>query len=164
MLADAGWQVLVLEATAEPGGSVRTAELTAPGYRSDLCSAFYPLAVASPAIRELGLESYGLGWRHAPAVLAHVFPDGRHAMISRDIERTAASVAAFAPQDADAWRGEFALLAAGARRPARRAAAAVPAGAGRHPAAARAGRGRVAAAGADADPAGARARPRAVRR
>jgi phytoene dehydrogenase-like protein len=109
MLADAGWRVLVLEATAEPGGSVRTAELTAPGYRSDLCSAFYPLAVASPAIRELGLESYGLRWRHAPAVLAHVFPDGRHAMISRDIERTAKSVAAFAPQDADAWRAEFAF-------------------------------------------------------
>jgi phytoene dehydrogenase-like protein len=109
MLADAGWRVHVLEATTEPGGSVRTAELTAPGYRSDLCSAFYPLAVASPAIRELGLESYGLRWRHAPAVLAHVFPDGRHATISRDVELTAKSVAAFAPRDADAWRAEFAF-------------------------------------------------------
>jgi phytoene dehydrogenase-like protein len=107
LLADAGWRVLVLEATETPGGSVRTAELT-PGYRSDLCSAFYPLAVASPAIRELGLESYGLRWRHAPAVLAHLFPDGRHATISRDLEVTAKSVAAFAPQDADAWRAEFA--------------------------------------------------------
>lgn len=108
LLADAGWRVLVLEATEAPGGSVRTAELTAPGYRADLCSAFFPLAAVSPAIRGLGLEGYGLRWRHAPAVLAHVFPDGRHAMISRDLDRTAASVAAFAPGDADAWRAEFA--------------------------------------------------------
>lgn len=108
VLADAGWRVLVLEATGTPGGSVRTVELTAPGYRSDLCSAFYPLAAASPAMRALDLEDYGLRWRHAPAVLAHVFPDGRHATISRDLEATAASVASFAPQDALAWRAEFA--------------------------------------------------------
>jgi NAD(P)-binding Rossmann-like domain len=31
LLADAGWEVLVLEATGQPGGSVRTAALTAPG-------------------------------------------------------------------------------------------------------------------------------------
>ncbi len=109
MLADAGWRVLVLEATAEPGGAVRTAELAAPGYRSDLCSAFFPLAVASPAIRALDLERHGLRWRHAPAVLAHAFPDGRHAVLSRDVEATAASLAAFAPGDADAWRAEFAF-------------------------------------------------------
>ncbi|HWM03710.1 MAG TPA: NAD(P)/FAD-dependent oxidoreductase [Actinophytocola sp.] len=107
MLADAGWRVLVAEATGEPGGAVRTAEITAPGYRSDLCSAFYPLAVASPAIRELGLEHHGLRWRHAPAVLAHVFPDGRHVTLSRDLDVTAASLASFAPEDAAAWRAEF---------------------------------------------------------
>jgi phytoene dehydrogenase-like protein len=108
LLADAGWRVLVLEATATPGGSVRTAELTAPGFHSDLCSAFFPLAAVSPAIRALGLESYGLRWRHAPAVLAHVFPDGRHATISRDLDATAASLASFAPGDGHAWRAEFA--------------------------------------------------------
>ena len=52
MLADAGWDVVVLEAQAEPGGAVKSAELT-PGYVSDLYSAFYPLSVASPALREL---------------------------------------------------------------------------------------------------------------
>jgi NADPH-dependent 2,4-dienoyl-CoA reductase/sulfur reductase-like enzyme len=35
LLADAGWDVLVLEAQAEPGGAVKSAELT-PGYLSDL--------------------------------------------------------------------------------------------------------------------------------
>ncbi|HEY0447644.1 NAD(P)/FAD-dependent oxidoreductase [Actinophytocola sp.] len=108
VLADAGWRVLVAEAAEEPGGAVRSAEITAPGYLSDLCSAFYPLAAASPALLDLGLERYGLRWRHAPAVLAHVFPDGRHVSLSRDLDTTAASVATFAPEDADAWRAEFA--------------------------------------------------------
>jgi hypothetical protein len=38
LLSDAGWEVLVLEATGQPGGSVRTAELTAPGFHAT-CSA-----------------------------------------------------------------------------------------------------------------------------
>jgi hypothetical protein len=40
-LADVGWDVLVLETQAEPGGAVKSAELL-PGYVSDLYSAFYP--------------------------------------------------------------------------------------------------------------------------
>src|SRR5690606_18427219 len=47
VLADAGWSVLVLDAADEPGGAVRTAEVTAPGFRNDLFSAFYPLAARS---------------------------------------------------------------------------------------------------------------------
>ena len=103
-LADAGWSVTVLEANAEPGGAVRTAELTVPGFRNDLFSAFYPLAKASPAIRDLKLEDHGLVWRHAPLVLAHPMPDGRCAVISPDQALTEASVARFAPGDGEAWR------------------------------------------------------------
>jgi phytoene dehydrogenase-like protein len=109
MLADAGWRVLVCEATSAPGGAVASAELAAPGYVADLCSAFYPLAAASPALRSLRLEDHGLTWRHAPAVLAHVFPDGRHAVLTRDVDATARSVAEFAAADADAWHAEFAF-------------------------------------------------------
>jgi phytoene dehydrogenase-like protein len=108
MLADAGWEVLVCEATDAPGGAVASAELAAPGYVADLCSAFFPLSSASPALLAMDLEEHGLRWRHAPAVLAHVFPDGRHAVLSRDIETTAKSVASFAAADADAWHAEFA--------------------------------------------------------
>jgi phytoene dehydrogenase-like protein len=104
LLADAGWEVLVLEAEDEPGGAVRTAEVTAPGFRSDLCSAFYPLAAASPVIRGLGLERHGLRWSHAPDVLAHVLPDDRAVLLSRDLDRTARSLDAFAPGDGDRWR------------------------------------------------------------
>ena len=103
-LADAGWDVLVLEAQPAPGGAVRTEELTEPGFRHDVFSAFYPLAAASPHIRALGLEDHGLRWRRAEAAVAHAFDDGRAAALYRDPERTAASVAAFGPADRDAWR------------------------------------------------------------
>ncbi|GAB1692362.1 phytoene desaturase family protein [Krasilnikovia sp. M28-CT-15] len=106
LLADAGWDVLVWEATDSAGGAVRTAELSVPGFRHDLCSAFYPLGVASPVLRALDLESFGLAWRHAPAVLAHVLPDDRCALLSRDPAETAASVAAFDPRDAQVWLDE----------------------------------------------------------
>src|SRR2546423_9618861 len=110
VLADAGWEVLVLEATGQAGGSVSTAEL-APGYLTDVCSAFYPLGAGSPVLRELDLESYGLVWRHAPAVLAHVLPDDRCAVLHRDVDATAASLDAFSPGDGDQHTSELQSLA-----------------------------------------------------
>ncbi|QFZ18026.1 phytoene desaturase family protein [Saccharothrix syringae] len=107
VLADAGWDVLVLEAADEPGGAVRTAELTAPGFHHDLFSAFYPLGAASPVMAGLGLDRHGLKWRRAPEVLAYVLPDDRVALLSRDVDRTAESVESFGAGDGDAWRGEF---------------------------------------------------------
>ncbi len=108
LLADAGWQVVVLEAQPEPGGAVRSAQVTAPGFVSDLFSAFYPLGLASPVISRLGLADYGLRWRHAPLPLAHPFTDGRCAALSRDLAETAASVDAFHRGDGDAWRSLYA--------------------------------------------------------
>lgn len=104
LLADAGWDVLVLEAQDRPGGAVKSAQVAAPGWVSDLFSSFYPLGVASPALRDLHLEDHGLRWRHAPAVLAHPFRDGRTALLSRDLDETAASVEQFGAGDGDAWR------------------------------------------------------------
>src|SRR4051812_43027035 len=97
MLADAGWDVAVLEATEHIGGAVRSAELTAPGFLSDLCSAFYPLGAGSPPLLDLDLEAHGLRWTHAPEVAAHLFPDGRAAVLSRELDLTAESLEAFAP-------------------------------------------------------------------
>jgi phytoene dehydrogenase-like protein len=66
LLVDAGWDVLVLEAQPEPGGAVRTAEVTAPGFRNDPFSAFYPLAACSSVLAGLDLEGHGLEWTHSP--------------------------------------------------------------------------------------------------
>ena len=104
VLADAGWDVLVLEAQPAPGGAVRSSELVEPGFVSDHFSAFYPLGIASPHLRALGLEDFGLEWIHAPAVVAHPASDGTCATLHRDVDRTAESVGRFAAADADAWR------------------------------------------------------------
>ena len=103
-LADAGWEVVVLEAEPEPGGAVRSAELTLPGYVHDRFSAFYPLAAGSPHIAGLGLERHGLRWLRAPVVVADPAADGSVALISADREETCASLEAFAPGDGRAWR------------------------------------------------------------
>jgi phytoene dehydrogenase-like protein len=111
LLADAGLDVLVLEASSTPGGAVRTAEVTAPGYRNDLFSAFYPLTAASPVIAALELDAYGLHWTHAPTVLTHVTPDDRAVTLSRDVDETAESVERWAAGDGDAWRAMYADFA-----------------------------------------------------
>src|SRR3954454_38996 len=104
VLADAGWDVLVLQAQDRPGGAVKGAELVERAFASDLFSAFYPLGIASPHLRGLGLEDWGLEWVHAPAVVAHPASDGTCATLYRDVDRTAESVGRFAVRDADAWR------------------------------------------------------------
>ncbi len=108
MLAERGWRVLVLEEQEQPGGAVKSGELTEPGFTSDLFSAFYPLAVASPALRALELERHGLRWRRAPLAVAHPQADGRCASLSLDVEETAASLERFAPGDGEAWRELYA--------------------------------------------------------
>jgi phytoene dehydrogenase-like protein len=102
-LADAGWDVLLLEAQDEIGGAVRSAELW-PGVTADLFSAFYPLAAASPVIARLELEQHGLTWVQAPTVVAHLAdPDGEAAVLHRDPADTAAAMDRAAPGDGDAW-------------------------------------------------------------
>jgi phytoene dehydrogenase-like protein len=108
MLADAGWDVVVLEAQAEPGGAVKSAELF-PGYVSDLYSAFYPLSVVSPALRALNLEDHGLQWSHAPAVVGHArsADDDDAPVIHRDVDRTIADLNRRDPGDGDQWGALF---------------------------------------------------------
>jgi phytoene dehydrogenase-like protein len=107
LLADAGWNVLVLEAAPTPGGAVRSTEMMEPGYVNDVCSAFYPLGAASPILGGLHLERHGLRWRHAPLVLAHPALDGTCAFLSRDLDETAAGLDALHAGDGDGWRALF---------------------------------------------------------
>lgn len=109
LLADRGWEVVVCEEQPEPGGAVRSGEVTEPGFVHDLYSAFYPLTLASRYIAPLELERYGVNWLSAEGVVAHPHPDGRCALLSMDLEETCASLDAFAPGDGDAWRRLFDL-------------------------------------------------------
>ena len=103
LLADAGWQVLVLEGAPYAGGAIRSDESLHPGFVTDHFSAFYPLGAASPVFGALELGRWGLTWTHAPHVLAHVLPDDRCAVLSRDVGQTAASLDDFAAGDGERW-------------------------------------------------------------
>ena len=87
-LARAGRSVIVYEAKETIGGGCRTAELTLPGFAHDVCSAIHPMGVASPFMRALPLEQYGVEWIQPPAPLAHPFDDGSAAVLERSIEAT----------------------------------------------------------------------------
>ncbi|KAA1252199.1 NAD(P)/FAD-dependent oxidoreductase [Mycobacterium simiae] len=104
IMADAGWDVWVLEAQPHPGGAVRSAELT-PGYITDLFSSFYPMTAASPAMAALQLEDHGLQWSHAPTVLAHPrgAADDDPPALYRDPARTAAEFERRERVDGENW-------------------------------------------------------------
>ncbi|MFN2151360.1 MAG: phytoene desaturase family protein, partial [Anaerolineales bacterium] len=93
-LARAGQKVLVLEGKDTIGGGTRTAEITLPGFRHDICSAIHPLGLASPFFRSLPLTDFGLEWIYPPVALAHPLDDGRAAILSRSLEESAASLGA----------------------------------------------------------------------
>src|SRR3954469_529352 len=103
-LADAGWDVVVVEAADEVGGAVKS-ERRGEGYVHDMYSSFYPLAAASPVLAALELDRHGLRWVHAPAVVAHLLsPDAeRAAVLHRDVEQTAKGLDQDHPGDGDAW-------------------------------------------------------------
>ncbi len=103
LLADAGWDVLVLESQPTYGGAVRSARDVHPDFVHDTFSAFHPLAVVSPAMRPLRLEEHGLRWSHAPVVVGTPFGTGGWAELHRDRQRTAAGLDADTPGDGDAW-------------------------------------------------------------
>jgi phytoene dehydrogenase-like protein len=106
VLARAGFSVLVLEAHERIGGGCRTAELTLPGFKHDVCSAIHPMGVLSPIFREIGLENFVVEWVHPPEPLAHPLPDGRAALLSKSLQRTAQSLGI----DAASWEGLFGPL------------------------------------------------------
>ncbi|WP_246158543.1 phytoene desaturase family protein [Catellatospora sichuanensis] len=97
-LASAGLRVSVFEAADTVGGGARTEELTLPGFRHDPCSAVHPLGAGSPVLRSWPLDRHGLHWLHPEVALAHPFPDGTAATLSRSVAQTAASLAIDAQQ------------------------------------------------------------------
>ena len=90
-LARAGLSVEVLEAASEIGGGTRTAELTLPGFKHDVCSAIHPLAIASPFFKSVPLQDYGLEFVHPGVPLAHPLEDGSAAVLDRSIDETVES-------------------------------------------------------------------------
>jgi phytoene dehydrogenase-like protein len=99
-LAQPGKRVVVLEGASTPGGGMRSAELTLPGFVHDVCSSVYAMVVCSPFLRELPLEKHGLEWVFPPAPLAHPLDDGSAVMLYQSLDETARCLGA----DGDGYR------------------------------------------------------------
>ena len=102
-LARAGLKVDVYEAASDPGGGCRTAELTLPGFRHDVCSAVHPLLLASPAFRDIDLSSRGVRLLTPVVAFAHPLDGGRSASVGGTVAEVAASLGV----DAQAYTRTF---------------------------------------------------------
>lgn len=104
-LASKGWKVLVLERAAVPGGAVKTAELTLPGFRHDVYAMNLSMFAGSPfyAAHKARLDAAGLALLPAPRSFASVFDDGRWLGVDQDAAATRSRIAARHPRDAEAW-------------------------------------------------------------
>ena len=98
VLADAGWHVLVLEAQDRIGGAVASDSDVHDGFTHDTFSSFYPLAAASPVLKAMNLDRFGLTWSHAPAVVGSPDPTGGWALIQHDPRDTAEGLEQLAPR------------------------------------------------------------------
>ncbi len=103
-LAEAGRTVLVVEAADRAGGGLRTAELTLPGFRHDVCATVLPLALGSPAFRALAVD---VPWAHPPIAFGHPLPDGPAGIVLRSLAATADGLGADGPR----WRASVGAVA-----------------------------------------------------
>src|ERR1035441_2264879 len=76
VLAQAGLQVDVFEAEAQPGGAARTLELTLPGFLHDFGSAVHPMAAGSPFFYSLPLRCDEPAIPRVPPVVWSSVPTG----------------------------------------------------------------------------------------
>jgi len=100
-----GWSVVVLEAAATAGGAVKTAEVTCPGFKHDLCAMNLSMFAGSPFFARYKdeLTAHGLKLVGASDCFATVYRDHSYLGVSTDLKRTAASISAVSARDAEAW-------------------------------------------------------------
>jgi phytoene dehydrogenase-like protein len=102
-LAQAGRDVLVLEALDRPGGGAWTAE-TVPGYRFDLHSVAHNIINMTDIPAELDLAGAGLTYLEMDPFSIAVREDGRRVRFFRSIDATVESIAETDRAEADAYR------------------------------------------------------------
>lgn len=87
-LAQEGLSVKIFEKDDKIGGGTRTMELTRPGFHHDICSAIHPLAKASPFLKTLPLEDYGLEWIQPEIPVAHPLDDQPAGALFQSFDKT----------------------------------------------------------------------------
>ncbi len=106
-LAARGKRVAIVEAKEEPGGAVKTRDLTLPGFRHDLCAMNLSMFAGSGffAAHKDALVAHGLAFVPAEHAFATVFRDGTYLGVSRTLETTLAGISALSPADAKGLAG-----------------------------------------------------------
>ncbi|NYE95956.1 phytoene dehydrogenase-like protein [Psychromicrobium silvestre] len=104
-LARAGLQVRVYELAPSVGGGTRSAELTLPGFKHDVCSAVHPMALASPFFQAFELARR-VELKVPEISYAHPLDNGQAGIAYRDLDRTASELG----NDGEAYRRLFAPL------------------------------------------------------
>lgn len=98
----------VLEANDSIGGGTSSSEMIIPGLVHDHCSAFHPIAAASPYLSTLDLAAGGLTWLYPDVDCAHPLDDGTAGVFYRSLERTVEGLGT----DGRRWRQIFEPLLA----------------------------------------------------
>lgn len=106
-LASRCWKVLVLEQAASPGGAVKTAEVTLPGFRHDLYAMNLSMFAGSAFHAEHGkrLAQHGLAFVPATKPFASVFRGGEPGWlgVEQGLAPTLAHIRRASQADAKAW-------------------------------------------------------------
>jgi phytoene dehydrogenase-like protein len=108
-LAKGGQKVLVLERNEWFGGNIRTQEILAPGFLTDIYSGFHPLFTTGPAWKEMqeDLERHGLEYTNTDIPTAVLLPDGRSGFFYRKREQNIAALNEVHAGDGDAYKKEM---------------------------------------------------------
>jgi phytoene dehydrogenase-like protein len=106
-LARAGRSVRVYEAAPTAGGGTRTAELTLPEFRHDVCATIMSLTSVSPFFASIDLAAHGVELIHPDAPIGHPLDGGRAAVLERSVMATGDGLGG---ADGRAWRRLFAPL------------------------------------------------------
>ncbi|HTX00983.1 MAG TPA: NAD(P)/FAD-dependent oxidoreductase [Acidimicrobiales bacterium] len=105
-LAEAGWDVVVVEANAHPGGALSSGELTRPGYVHDRFATNLNLFLASAfyADHNGALARHGFVAATSPRPFATAFAGGAALGVTTDLDETLARLSAHDRADAAGWR------------------------------------------------------------
>lgn len=106
-LLKAGYEVLVLEKRAVPGGAATTEEAMpkeAPGFKFNLCAIDHEFIHLSPVVEELELNRFGLEYLYCDPVVFCPHPDGKYFLGHRSVDQTCANIAQYNPQEAQRYR------------------------------------------------------------
>ncbi len=105
VLAEAGLEVVVVEAGDSVGGAVKSGQITAPGYEHDLYAMNMNLFLGSPFYADHmdALAAHGLRFATSRQPYASAFPDGTSLRVDSDESLTQAMWAEHNAADAAGW-------------------------------------------------------------